>query len=72
MKKMTIKYWNSLSEGSRERALRAVYPNNPSVVKMMASEKPDLKHAKWKLAFSMIGVSDSKGYKTCVNRTYYA
>lgn len=73
MKKITIKYWNTLSLGSRERALRACFPNNPATVKMMANEKPNLKSGFWKIAFSMIKQTDKGShYKTVVNNTYYA
>lgn len=71
MKKVSIKYWNTLSKGSKERALTACFPNNPVTVKMMVEEKPDLKSGIWKLAFSMIKVPDDGHYKTCINRVYY-
>lgn len=77
MKKISIKYWNTLSKGSKERALRACYPNGEPIVRMMIEQKPDLKDFFWKRAFSMIRVPDAdanghRHYKTCVNRVYYA
>lgn len=70
-KKISIKYWNTLSKGSKERALRACYPNADGIVKMMLEQKPDLKDFFWKRAFSMIKIPDNYYYKTCVNRVYY-
>lgn len=72
MRKITKKYWNTLSEGSKKRALTACFPNNPVTVQMMAEEEPDTKSGLWKIAFSMIRVPDADShYKTVVNRTYY-
>ena len=72
MKKISIKYWNTLSQGSKKRALRACYPNDDAIVRMMLEQKPDLKDFFWKRAFSMIKIPDIDYYKTCVNRVYYA
>lgn len=71
-KKISIKYWNTLSKGSKERALRACYPNNNAIVNMLMEQKPDLKDFFWKRAFTMIKIPDSGSfYKTCVNKVYY-
>ena len=72
MKKLTNKYWNTLSEGSKKRALTACFPNNPVTVQMMVKEKPNMKSGIWKLAFDMIRVPDADShYKTVVNKVYY-
>ena len=39
-KKMTIKYWNSLEEGSKRRALQFCYPTLPATVDMLLNDKP--------------------------------
>ena len=38
--KMTLKYWASLSEGSKRRALTCVFPLHKPVVDMLMDEKP--------------------------------
>ena len=42
-KKMTLKYWASLSDGSKKRALTYVFPLHKAIVEMLLNEKPDLK-----------------------------
>ena len=37
-KKMTIKYWNSLSDGSKKRALQYCFPIHPAIVEMLMEE----------------------------------
>ena len=70
-KKMTIKYWNSLSENSRWRALKHVFPLMPATIEMMALEKPDLNNGLWKTVFKAVRIpGPGSFYKTVVNNTY--
>lgn len=47
-KKMTLKYWKSLDEGSRKRALTCVYPLMPSLVEMLLKDdNPDPRDDCW-------------------------
>jgi len=55
-KKMTIKYWESLSESSRKRALQYCYPIHPAIVEMLMNEKPDLKSEWWKMVFKKVRI----------------
>ena len=71
MKKVSIKYWNTLPEGSKERALTACYPNAKGIVNMMLEEKPDPKNVFWKRVFDMVRVPDNSYYKTFINGVYY-
>lgn len=74
-KKMTIKYWNGLSEGSRKRALQYCYPIHPAIVEMLLGEKPTTKEIKdgwWTTVFRKVRIpDDNRVYKTVIdNRTY--
>ena len=70
-RKMTIKYWNTLSEGSRKRALQFCYPTLPATVDMLLSEKPKKDNPWWKRVFDMVRIPDANSsYKTVVNKTY--
>ena len=78
-KKLTIKYWKSLSRGSKERALKFVFPISPAIVSMLLDEDPtteDIKHGFWSLVFRKIRIPepDERGnrhYKTVfMNSTY--
>lgn len=76
-KKLTIKYWCSLSRSSKERALKYCFPIHPSIVEMLLNEKPTTKEIKegfWYLVFKHITIpKDNKVYKTCyMNETYLA
>ena len=70
-KKMTIKYWVSLSEGSRKRALQHCFPTLPYTVEMLLDEKP--KNVKdrgeyWWYVFSRVRIpDDSRVYKTVID-----
>ena len=74
--KMTLKYWQSLSEGSKRRALTCVFPLHKDIVDMLIDDKPKPKEDPWwKMVWRKVRVpeADSKGYrhyKTVVNRTY--
>ena len=71
-KKMTLKYWENLSEGSKRRALTYVFPLHKATVDMLLDEKPDPKdNAWWKYVWKKvrIPVADTY-YKTVVNHTY--
>ena len=46
-RKMTLKYWNSLSNGSKERALHHVFPTMKFTVEMLLDEQPNLKNDLW-------------------------
>ena len=69
---MTIKYWNSLSENSRLRALKHVFPLMPATIEMMALEKPDLTNGLWKTVFKMVRIPEPGSYYKIVvhNNTY--
>ncbi len=78
-KKLTIKYWKSLSRGSKERALKFVFPISPAIVSMLLDEDPtteEIKHGFWSLVFRKIRIPepDERGnrhYKTVfMNSTY--
>ncbi len=67
-KKLTIKYWQSLERGSRERALRFVFPISPAIVSMLLDEIPtkeEIKHGFWSLVFRKIRIPepDERGYR---------
>jgi len=75
-KKMTLKYWNSLEDGSRRRALKHVFPTMKACVDMLMNDKPKPKNDPWwQLVWKKVRIPepDSNGYrhyKTCVNHTY--
>ena len=72
-KKMTLHYWNSLSEGSKRRALTCVFPLHKAVVDMLIDDQPKPKDDPWwKMVWSKVRIpeADAGGYKTVVNRTY--
>ena len=76
-KKLTIKYWCSLSRGSRERALKFCFPISPSIVEMLLDETPttsEIKNGFWLVVFRRITIpQDHSFYKTCyMNETYLA
>ena len=69
-KKMTIKYWNSLEEGSRKRALQFCYPTLPAAVDMLLNEKTKKDNPWWKRVFDMVRIPEANScYKTVVNKT---
>ena len=74
-KKMTIKYWNSLSKESQYRALKRVFPVHDSIVNSLLNSKPNLTDQFWQVVFSKVRevLPDQYGerpYKTRVNHTY--
>ena len=70
-KKMTIKYWNTLSVGSRERALQFCYPTLPAAVDMLLNEKPKKDNPWWKRVFDKVRIPNGDSYyKTVVDHTY--
>ncbi len=76
-KKLTIKYWCSLSRGSRERALRFCFPLSTSIVEMLLDETPtrfEIKEGFWSVVFTRITIPrDNRHYRTCfMNQTYLA
>lgn len=75
-RKLTIRYWNLLEEGSKRRALAAVFPTMPAVVNMLLKDKPKKDDPWWFLVFKKVSVPapDSDGHqywKTCINKTFY-
>ena len=74
--KMTLKYWNSLDEGSKRRALTCVFPLHKATVDMLMDEKPDPKsNPWWKIVWTKVRIpqADANGYrhyKTVVNKTF--
>ena len=70
-RQMSLSYWNTLSRGSKFRALCFVFGPYQSMANMYADEKPDKKNAMWKMIFRRIRIpEDHSHYKTCVNKTY--
>ena len=75
-KKMTLKYWDSLSEGSKRRALTYVFPLHKATVDMLMNDEPNPKDDPWwGLVWRKVRIpeADSNGYrhyKTVVNDTY--
>ena len=72
IKKMTIKYWVSLSESSKKRALTYVFPLHKAIVEMLLNEKPDPKNSDWwRMVFKKVRIpAPGSYYKTVVNNTY--
>ena len=74
--KMTLKYWNSLSEGSKRRALTCVFPLHKAIVDMLMDDQPKPKDDPWwKMVWGKVRIpeADANGYrhyKTVVNQTY--
>ncbi len=74
--KMTLKYWNSLDEGSKRRALTCVFPLHKATVDMLLTDKPNPKDDPWwKMVWRKVRIpeADERGYrhyKTVVNRTW--
>lgn len=69
--KMTMKYWASLEEGSRERALTHVFPGNAPLVQTLQSEKPDKDNTLWQIIFKEVRIPEKPShYKTVVHKTY--
>ena len=70
-KKMTIKYWNTLSVGSRKRALQFCYPTLPAAGDMLLNEKPKKDNPWWKRVFDKVRIPNGDSYyKTVVDHTY--
>ena len=70
-RKLTIKYWNSLEEGSRKRALMYCFPINSEIADMLLGDKPQKDNPWWKMVFDMVRIPDANSsYKTIVNNTY--
>ena len=69
-RKMTLKYWNSLSKGSRERALHHVFPTLKFTVEMLLDEQPNLKNDLWKFVWRKVRIPIESYYKTVVNGAY--
>ena len=75
-KKMTLKYWASLSEGSKRRAFTYCFPLHTATVDTLMNDEPNPKDdAWWGLVWRKVRIpeADSNGYrhyKTVVNNTY--
>ena len=70
-KKMTLKYWASLDEGSKRHSLTHVFPLNKPIVQILMSEKPDKKNVMWQVVFQEVRIpEDNRRYKTVVHNTY--
>ena len=69
-RKMTLKYWNSVSKGSKERALYHVFPTMKFTVEMLLDEQPNLKNDLWKFVWRKVRIPIESYYKTVVNGTY--
>ena len=71
-KKITQRYWNSLSESSRYRALRKVFSNFPdSVNEGYSKEKAKDLGWMWKIIQRHVKMPAGKSYyKTVIDRTW--
>ncbi|MBQ0142820.1 MAG: hypothetical protein KBT06_08500 [Prevotellaceae bacterium] len=72
-KKITMKYWDSLEEGSRFRALRKVFSNFPdSINRDYAKEKANkLDDWIWKIIQHHVKQPiGEKHYKTCIDNAW--
>lgn len=68
---MTLKYWVTLDEGSKRRALSHVFPLNEPLVQILLNEKPDKKKTLWQIVFQEVRIpEDNSHYKTVVHNTY--
>ena len=70
MKKLTIKYWNTLKRSSKERALSMVYGNQHGIINMLLNEKPKKKSPVLKIVFNKVRIAEDSHYKTIVSGTY--
>lgn len=72
-KKLTIKYWNSLSVDTKARAIKCVFPLMGNSLNYLVHEKPDPKSDTWwQLILKKVHIpSDNSHYKFIVNNTYY-
>lgn len=75
-KKMTAKYWNTLSEGSKRRALTYCFPIHKAIVDMLLPLNPAKRDGHsdwWQIVFKKVRIpEDNRFYKTVVNKTYLA
>ncbi|MCQ2268151.1 MAG: hypothetical protein MJZ83_04700 [Bacteroidaceae bacterium] len=72
-KRITMKYWDSLEEGSRYRALRKVFSNFPdSINHQNAKEKAkNLDDWMWKIIQRHVKMPIGESYyRTCIDRTW--
>lgn len=72
-KKMTKKYWDSLEEGSRYRALRKVFSNFPDDVnREYAKEKAKNLDWMWEIIIRHVRqpVNGTGSYKTVIDKTW--
>lgn len=71
-KKMTKKYWDSLSEDSRYRALRKVLSNFPDTVNRdYAKQKAKDLDWLWEIIVRHVRIpEDNSWYKTVIDKTY--
>ena len=72
-KKMTIAYWNGLSQGSKKRALQYVFPILPATVEMLLNEKPTKVNDRgslWWIVFREVRIPCDCWYKTVVHKTF--
>lgn len=72
-RKMTLKYWNSLPKGSKERALSHVFPINRCIVDMLLDEAPNPKQSPfWGLVWKKVRIPEKESYyKTVVHKNTY-
>lgn len=72
-KKLSIRYWNSLSSDTKKRAIKCVFPLMGESLNYLVNEKPDPKEEVWwKLIFKKVRVPyNNSHYKFMVNNTYY-
>lgn len=71
-KKMTISYWNALSQDSKKRALTYVFPIHPECVKMLLKQKPKVNNPWWQMVWDKVRIpEDNSHYKVVINKETY-
>lgn len=70
-RRMTLKYWATLEEDSKRRALTHVFPGNAPLVRILLTEKPDKDNTLWQIVFREVKIPDESSHcKTVVHKTY--
>jgi len=66
-----MKYWDSLEQGSKKRALAHVFSGNAPLVQILLNEKLDRDNTLWQIVFKKVRIpEDNSHYKTIVHKTY--
>lgn len=69
---MTIKYWQTLPESTKRRAVKYAFPGQDYVVDAIVDEKPNpQKSPYWERVFSVVKNANDKWYKCCCGDVYF-